>query len=165
VFPDVPIVFLYRDPAEVMVAFESQGPGWQHFKDTAFGAFVAGCSLSEVKSMGLSSFHEHYLSRFMAVPLQASPQGLTLLNYNQLKPHRLASFLKIFNYEVDPEDLKRMQAQFDYYAKEDDQQKRFVPDTDEKQRKITPEIKALVSVRLKPLYDKLEKAVNNYTQC
>ncbi|MGD2158755.1 MAG: sulfotransferase [Anaerolineales bacterium] len=164
VFPDVPIIFLYRDPAEVMVAFSDQGPGWQRFKDSAFGAYVAGCSLNEVKTMSNQSFHEHFLNQFMLAALQTSPKGLSFINYNQLTPNSFDTILKTFNYSVGGEELEQMKKQFEYYAKDDDEQKRFVSDTGEKRQKITPEIEKLVGERLIHLYGQLENAENNFSK-
>jgi len=163
VFPDVPVIFLYRDPAEVMVAFSEQGPGWQRFKDSAFGAFVAGCSLNQVKAMSAQSFHEHFLYQFMSAALQASSRGMIFMNYKELTPNNLPLILKIFNRRASDEELNRMKEQFEFHAKDDDQQVRFIPDTAEKRGKINPEITELVSMRLIHLYRQLESAENNFS--
>lgn len=163
VFPDVPIIFLYRDPVEVMVAFTDQGPGWQRFKDSAFGAFVAGCSLNQVKAMNKQSFHQHFLSQFMEAAIQASSNGLTLVNYHHLIPQNLEFILNAMNFTVNDETLDRMIKQFKYYAKADEQPIIFIPDTLEKRQKITPEIEALALSRLMPLYERLEQAENNFS--
>jgi hypothetical protein len=161
VFPDVPALFLYRHPAEVLIAFADQGPGWQAAKDEGLGAFVAGCSLSEVESMSIQAFHERFLGRFMAAALQAEVEGLTLSNYRQLDRRHLARILQALNYTAESGELALMQEQFDYYSKDDNQQTRFVPDEIEKQRGITDEIELLAKPRLMPLYEQMEEAANN----
>jgi hypothetical protein len=161
VFPDVPALFLYRDPAEVLVAFADQGPGWEHLKNTEFGAFVAGSSIEEVKVMSRGSFHEHFLSRFMTAPLQAPADSITVANYAHLNRKRLPTFLQALNYFASADELVRMQKQFDYYSKADSEEVKFSSDTVKKRRAVTPEIEALVQMRLSGLYERLETAENN----
>ena len=164
VFPDVPIIFIYRDPAEVMVAYAEQGPGWQNLKDTAFGAFVAGCSLNEVKTMSDQMFHEHFLYQFMSASLEATPDRLTFINYKQLTPDNLGLILKVLNYSPNIDDIEPMKEQFKYYAKIDDRRVRFTSDIATKRQKITPAIEKLVGLRLFKLYEQLEEAENNISK-
>jgi hypothetical protein len=57
--------------------------------------------------------------------------------------------------------LLLMQEQFDYYSKDESGRQRFVPDSAEKKKEITPEIEALVRPELLELYTKLESAGTN----
>ena len=54
-----------------------------------------------------------------------------------------------------------MQEQFDYYSKDESGRQRFVPDSAEKKKEITPEIDALVRPELLDLYQELESAGMN----
>jgi hypothetical protein len=163
-FPEVPSLFLYRHPAEVLVAMAREGPGWRRLKDSDFGAFAAGCTVDEVKALSELAFYERCLFRFMRAALEANSQGMTLINYRLLVPDNLTLILSALNHQVEPKELAQMQEQFAYYSKDDTGQRRFVPDSTEKQAGITPEIALLVQRRLIPLYHELEGAENNLSR-
>lgn len=164
-FPDVPALFLYRHPGEVMVAMVRESPGWSHLKNSDFGAAVSGCTINEVQNLSMPAFYAKCLARFMSAPLQASTEGLSLANYRLLRRDALAQFLVALHYQAESKDLLLMQEQFDYYSKDDAGQQRFVPDSTEKRREITPEIDALVRSALIEPYRKLENASSNLVNC
>jgi len=160
-FPDVPSLFLYRHPAEVLVSLLRQGTGWGPQKNSDFGAVVAGGTAGEVKKLSEAEFYARCLGRFMTAALEASAEDLSLANYRQLKRDTLPAFLTALQYQAEAEDLLLMQEQFDYYSKDESGQQRFVPDSAEKKKEITPEIEALVRPELLELYAKLEGAGSN----
>lgn len=102
------------------------------------------------------AFYAKCLARFMTAALQASTEGLSLANYRLLSRDALVQFLAALHYQAESKDLLLMQDQFDYYSKDDTGQQRFVPDSTEKRREITPEIDALVRSALIEPYRKLE---------
>ncbi len=160
-FPDAPFLFLYRHPAEVLVAMLKEGPGWGRLKNSDLGAMVAGCAVREVQKLNEPAFYGRCLRQFLSAALEASPEGLTLANYRTLQRNNLPMFLAALNCQADKQDLQLMQDQFDYYSKDDTGQKRFVPDSAEKLREVTPEIQALIRPSLIELFHILEKARNN----
>lgn len=160
-FPDVPSLFLYRHPAEVLVAMGREGPGWRRLKNSEFGAVVAGGNVGELRQLGELSFYARCLGRFMAAALSASTRGLSVANYRLLQRDNLPAFLTALEHQVDARDLLLIQKQFDTYSKDDTDRLRFVPDAADKKRQITPEIEALVRPELIDLYRKLESAPTN----
>jgi hypothetical protein len=160
-FPDVPALFLYRHPGEVMIAMVRESPGWSRLKNTDFGAAVAGCTVNEVQKLSMMTFYARCLARFMAAALRASTEGLSLANYGLLRRDALNPFLAALHYQAESQDLLLMQEQFDYYSKDDAGQQRFVPDSAAKRQEITPELEALVKPKLIDSYRKLESARNN----
>ncbi len=161
VFPDVPSLFLYRDPAEVMVSFLRQGAGWFRFKDTELGAFTTGCSVEETKAMKPLTFFEKFLIRFVSAALKASVEGLGYLNYDQLNPQNFEVVLNAFNYTTSPDQIALMQRQFNFYSRDDSDTTPFVSDKTDKQKEITLEIKSCVEGELTELYDQLERSERN----
>ncbi len=161
-FPDVPALFLCRHPAEVLVAMAREGPGWRRMKDTDFGAVAAGCSIADVRRLSELAFYARCLNRFMTAAYRASHQGLALANYALLRPDRLSLILAAIDCRPGARDLRLMQAQFDFHAKDDDSDRRpFVPDSEEKRQAVTHEIEALVWPTLVEHYRKLEDAAGN----
>ena len=161
VFPDVPCLFLYRDPAEVLVSFLRHGPGWEALKDTEFGALTTGCSVAQVRAMSRLAYIERFLTRFLSAALSAPTDKLALLNYTHLTPANLPIILGSLNYSPNAGQLALMQKQFDYYSRDDSDSAKFVSDTADKQDAITPEIRRLVARELDGLYDRLERSESN----
>lgn len=161
VFPDVPCLFLYRDPAEVMVSFLRQGAGWFRFKDTELGAFMTGCSVEETKAMKPLIFFEKFLIRFVSAALKASVEGLGYLNYEQLTPQNFEVVLNAFNYTPSPDQMALMQTQFNFYSRNDRDTTPFISDKADKQKEITPEIESCVERELTELYYQLETSERN----
>jgi hypothetical protein len=160
-FPDVPALFLYRDPSEVLVAMLNEGPGWSRLKDSDFGAMAAGMSESKVRQISQAEFYARCLGRFMTAALEASTKGLALADYQLLRKEALPVFLEALGCHLEPPELRLMQPQFAYYSKDDRDQRRFIPDSGSKKRAVTPEIETLVRPALVDLYRKLENAAGN----
>jgi hypothetical protein len=161
VFPDVPCLFLYRDPAEVMVSYLRQGAGWFRFKDAGLGAFTTGYSVEETEAMTLLAFIEKFLIRFISAALETSVEGLNYLNYEQLNPQTLEAILNAFHAITSPDQTALMQAQFNFYSRDDNDATPFVPDKADKQKEITPEIESCVEGKLTELYLQLEQSKRN----
>jgi len=161
VFPDVPCLFLYRDPAEVIVSFLRQGAGWFRFKDAELVAFVTGCSVEETKAMEGLTFVERFLMRFMSAALEASVEGMRYLNYEQLNPQNLEVVIDAFNCTTSPDQIALMQTQFNFYSRDDSDTTHFVSDKADKQKEITPKIKSCVERNLTGLYYQLEQSERN----
>lgn len=161
VFPDVPCLFLYRDPAEVMVSFLRQGAGWFRFKDSELGAFLTGCSVEETKVMTLLTFIEKFLVRFISAALETPVENLRYLNYEQLNPQAIEAVLNVFQHTALPDQITLMQAQFNFYSRDDSDTTPFVSDKADKQKEITPEIESSVKQHLSRLYHQLERSERN----
>jgi hypothetical protein len=164
IFPDVPCLFLYRDPNEVLVSSLHKPPeGQLRLKGTAAAAFMLNCPISASSKMShlehFGGLLEHYFSSILN-----SPYGdIVYLNYNQLSKQNFAKlFQQVFRCTSAENQLTLMQSQFDYYSKDDSEAARFVSDTAEKQNAITPEIKAAVEQNLSRLYNLLEKSNKNF---
>lgn len=81
-FPDVPWIFLYRDPVEVMVSHD-QHKGIQMVPG-ALPPAVAGLELPDAASMSADDYGAHILSRICQAALRYGPQGGRLIHYPDL---------------------------------------------------------------------------------
>lgn len=164
-FPDVPCLFVYREPAEVIVSGMLR-PVWiLDFKGLPQGGFLTGTTPAATEQMStldyLTVFYERYLESAIAMD---SPR-LQYLNYEQIKPENLVSILdRAFQYEITPTMLEQMKVQFAYYSKDDSDTLRFSSDKTEKQRAVTPEIAQAVAQRLDRCYHDLNQSPRNLRQ-
>ena len=151
-FPTTPWVFLYREPAEVLVSLMRRR-GMHLAPDLVapsfFGIDWEGEALDET-----------YAARVLAAICEAaaahrSDSGL-LVNYSELPQALAGRILPHFGVDAAPEELADMAAVAGRDAK--DPSRRFAPDAAAKQALATPAIRAAVARHLAGAYAALEAA-------
>jgi hypothetical protein len=91
--------------------------------------------------------------------LNSPYERIAYLNYDRLTKQGFANILRgAFHYTATPDQLTLMQAQFDYYSKDDSGTARFVCDKAKKRNAVTPEIREAVEYKLITLYNQLEQS-------
>ncbi len=153
-YPDVPWVFLYREPVEVMVSLLRRPPGWARTSDPAAAAALAGVPPQQVAGLKPAEFCGLILGRLMSTALEARPEGGAVINYNQLSPTALKVVAGHFGFEIEAANRDAVAAAFQGHAKDAGQP--FVPDSEEKRRQATALLHALCEKWLRPPYEALE---------
>lgn len=149
-FPDVPWVYLYRDPTEVMVSvIDLPGllgvPG--ALPETR-RAIPNGESLSRVE----------YCARALALPGKAMIENWSLgggmaVDYAQLKQAALDTIPTHFGFSPDSSEIEAMRAAAGEYSKSPDIS--FESDSQRKQLAATTELRAAVALHLAPVHGRL----------
>jgi len=150
-FPDTPWIFLYRDPAEVLVS-QVRAPG----------AWTVASAL-EPEAFGMvwddmPPRHE-YLARALAkicdaaLRYRACGRGL-LVNYDQLPEFALGPLLSHFGMTPTPADVERMSSVSSADAKTP--QLIFTDDRPAKRRAVTPALQGLIDQWLSPLFESIK---------
>ncbi|HXE62146.1 MAG TPA: hypothetical protein VN519_01320 [Bryobacteraceae bacterium] len=100
-FPDVPIFFLFRHPAQMLASWRRGKPGWMGM-DTGIGTI----------------WHapERAISDFFQRALRAGDR-MQLLDYADLSPRMLPAILDAFHLDPSVADRELMQAEFTWDAK------------------------------------------------
>lgn len=162
VFPDVPCLFLYRDPVEVLVSGQWQRVWTLDFKGLAPGAYMSGCSVAETQAMDDLTFLAKIYRRYFAAALQSKTEQLHYLNYEQLTQANYPAILaQAFGYQADPDQLALMQTQFAYYSKNDDDTVHFTSDKAAKQQAATQTVRRIVAQEMGDLYAQVEASEQN----
>ncbi len=152
-FPEVPWIFLYRDPVEVMVSQHRQRgvqmiPGIVDPRLFDFDPVA-------VAQMSLDEYCARVLARIcVAASMHAQLGHGRLVNFRELPGVLWGSLGKFFGCNWTPADLARMQL-----ASQADAKTPGLPhadDTAEKQREATDEIRRLAAVWLERPYAQLE---------
>lgn len=161
-FPDVPCMFLYRNPAEVMISALTREPtAYLRFMGTPAAAFITGLPLAQAEQQQRAAYYTSLYTAYFRAALDAETR-LTVLNYRKLSKENFPDILRrAFSYTVPPEELAPMLEQFSYYSKDSGTRTRFTADTERKRQAVTPEIEALLSGELSMLYDRLERSERN----
>lgn len=157
-FPNVPCIFLYRDPAEVIVSAMKSSPGpILRFKGASASALLTGYSFEETENMDLPTYTSKLYTNYLRTAINANVPQLRVLNYSRLSKSSLNQVLSQgLALEARPEELSLMQEQFNYYSKDDSKNSLFASDVEEKQNAITAEVKSVVAGELNDCYRQLE---------
>lgn len=162
VFPDVPCLFIYRHPVEVLVSSQ-WNPVWTlGFKQQNVGAYMLDQPLPVIQAMDELSFLTQIFARYFKTILHNKTDNLRFLNYDQLTRDRFPAILEhTFHYQTAPDQLMAMQTQFNYYSKDDNDMIQFTSDTQAKQEAATIAMRQLVDQELMDLYAALEGSEQN----
>lgn len=153
-FPDVPWIFLYRNPVEIIVS---------HLRQR--GAQMIPGLIDEILPElsfddSLKITPEEYCARILAKICQSalefliSGDGLAV-NYTDLPGGVSTKILKHFNIDFADTDLEKMAAATEFNAKSP--QLNFSPDTEEKKREAGAAALAAAEKFVDPLYHALEE--------
>jgi len=153
VFPDVPWIFLYREPVEIMGSYirfcvDRLPPG------------IADAGLVEGDPADLAELRpEEFWARMLAArfsdALRFYQPGKTLLmNYAQLPEAALTLMPKFFRTACSPQEIERMRRAATWNAKEPS--KKFHNDNDQKRQAVPASAQAFVERLIMPQYRRLE---------
>jgi hypothetical protein len=161
-FPHTPCLFMYRDPAEVLVSsLNKPTTGQTRLKESGAASYITGASQETLQGMGDLEYFASLCERHLRAGYEAGDR-MAYLNYAQMNPENLPAILQAaFGFAPKAEDLPAMQAQFGRYAKDDTDAAVFVSDVSEKRKQITPAIRKTADERLLPWYRLLETAPSN----
>jgi hypothetical protein len=158
IWPDVPWVFVYRDPVEIMVSNLRDLPSWlNHHQDERIAALLAGLEENELGSLSSEEFSARVLGRlFQVVTENLSGNGL-LLNYREFSEQRVIDVIKFFGLEVSPGERNRIAASLGKYAKDETRQRAFVNDSETKQSAASDEVRLASTTWANDAYQRLEE--------
>ena len=161
-FPDVPCLFIYREPEEVIVSGLMR-PVWiMDFKGLPQGGFLTGTSPAATAAMSTLDYMTLFYECYLQAALSVDSDRLQYLNYEDIKVQNLVSILqRSFQYTITPAMLEQMAVQFTYYSKDDSDTIHFSSDREEKQSAVTAEIRQAVARELASCYQKLNQSPHN----
>lgn len=154
-FPDVPWIFLYRNPAEVLVSHKKQrGSG------TMPGVIehtIDGLSLVEALEFPQEEYPAFVLAEICRAALKKRDNlNGKFVNYTQLPEFAYGDLLRHFNIKYSDDDIARMREAAGYNAKSPSV--KFTSDTDDKRREASGEIDAIADKYFATIYEELEAA-------
>ncbi|SEC28773.1 hypothetical protein SAMN05519104_1095 [Rhizobiales bacterium GAS188] len=153
-FPDVPWVFLYRHPVEVMASL-ARLQSKQMFPGSIDPALI-GLDLPRSAAMSADLYGAVLLEQICgaAIAHHGIIGGGLLLAYRELPEAALTRMLTHFGLRYGTDELSRMREAALRDAKRPDL--RYADESEAKRRDASAEIRDLAATRLAPLYDRLE---------
>jgi hypothetical protein len=112
VFPDVPALFLFREPGPLLDSYRRARPAWMG-EDVGIG------------KTGYTS--EDALEAFLGAALSIRDSNFRCLDYRELTPQSLPKILRFLRLDPSTEDLRLMLSEFSWDAKSGTIPRPFLP--------------------------------------
>jgi hypothetical protein len=153
-FPEVPWIFLYRDPIEIMVSQERQR-GVQMLPH-ALDPVLFGLDRQEAWMTRLDEYGARVLARMAQAAVQFHHSGRSrFVNFCELPGVVWESLLAFFGVECSGSDLAALQRAAQFDAKRP--ALHFESDVAAKQNAASEELRALAARWVQPVYEQLEQ--------
>ena len=134
IWPNVPWLFLYRDPVETIVSNLKDVPPWLLDNDRRVLASIVGKSPDEVAEMSLEELCARTIGSLFSTAHRLANDGQLLLNYKQLSVPVISSVLRFFKVSPSATELEAIERGSQIYSKEVSAEREFVADADAKQK-------------------------------
>lgn len=157
VFPRTPIVCLYRDPVEVLVACLQQGgSSWlQAKKVPTYAARITGMPATVIESLSLKEYAARALGNFFRIIHDETDELVLPINYNQLlSKDVLTAICLLFGIPEPDSAVEKMRKISGLDAKKPDRV--FVNDSESRQQAAPPEILQLSEKWIGDIYRQLD---------
>ena len=153
-FPNVPCVFLFRNPVEVIVSHMKQR-GAQMIPGVV-DQILPGLDLADVLQMPPEEHCARVLARICQSMLDFLPRrNILLVNYTQLPEILTEQITEHFGVVYAPEEIETMKNAAQFNAKTP--QMDFVPDSETKKKEASEAAREAAEKFVNPLYEQLEK--------
>ena len=158
IWPDVPWLFVYRNPTETIVSNLSSIPEWlEPGKEARLLADLIRTSVAEVISMGREELCARAIARFYSIATQLANGNNLLLNYSQLSLPVLLSVIKFFNITPSTGEIEGMKRASQVYSKDTHSERAFIADSDTKQLVASPLVREMAERWSSEPYQLLEQ--------
>ena len=134
IWPNVPWLFLYRDPVETIVSNLRDVPPWLLDNDRRVLASIVGTPADEVAGMPLEELCARTIGSLFSTAHRLANAGQLLLNYKQLSVSVISSVLSFFKVSPSTAELETIERANHLYSKEAYVQRTFSADADAKQK-------------------------------
>ncbi len=165
IWPNVPWIFLYRDPVETIVSNMTTVPDWLLDDDRRILAHVTGATPEAVAHMSLEELCARSIGSFYETAYTLANSNGLLLNYNQLSVPALISILKFFKIRASNEELEKVAGSSRIYSKAPSGAREFTPDAAAKQRVASDLVREMAERWAMKPYHLLEESrttINNH---
>ena len=133
IWPNVPFIFLYRDPVEIIVSNLKNIPEWMSIESNAnAAAVVAGVGVDQLGQMPAAEFCARALGRFFNEVVEFIDPRTLLVNYTQLNLAGLLSALRFMGVEPSTKEIETIQTMTRWYSKDSQQSYIFQAERDSK---------------------------------
>ena len=157
IWPNVPWLFLYRDPVETIVSNLKDVPPWLLDNDRRVLASITGTSPNEVAEMQTEELCARTIGSLFSTAYRLANDGQLLLNYKQLSVSVISSVLRFFKVSPAAQELEKIERGVQVYSKEASGRRAFVADSEAKQKLASEVVREAVAKWAAGPYELLEQ--------
>lgn len=117
VFPDVPALFLYREPDEILSSINKNPLDWIEINNEPVRELWTGVLENEFRCLQPDIYQIKVLENLFGSAIKARENHLNYLNFNQLKAEKFTEILNLFRVDFTSDEINKMKGQFNYYSK------------------------------------------------
>jgi hypothetical protein len=156
IWPRVPVLFLYRDPIEVMVSNMRNIPEWMIIESNPkASAAVFGVQQMDLAALSPEELCARALGRFYLATAAGMDENTLLCNYNELSPETLLRLVRFFRVSVSAEEADAIIQQAGFYSKDPLRQTAFHDDGHWKSANASVYLKDMAGKWALPAYQQL----------
>jgi len=160
-FPEVPALFLYRNPVEVIASVLRETTAILWAKGRQQAGFLTGGPWRETAEMSDVRYLAICFARYLKLAGQA-PGSVGLVNYTDINPENFRAMLtRGLHFDPGEDEFALMVEQFRFHSKDDTDSQQFEPDSAEKRASMTEADKRLIEDHCAALVDRLNRSAGN----
>lgn len=160
-FPDVPAIFLYRNPVEVIASVLRETSAVLWAKGRRQAGFLTGLDWQTTAEMDAVEYLALIFARYLKLAEEASGR-IAHINYTEINPANFPAMLsRGLNFHPDAEEMALMLEQFQFHSKDDSDKKQFTSDSAEKRASMPDADKQRVAAICGDLVERLDRSPAN----
>jgi len=157
-WPEVPWVFLYRDPVEVIVSNLGADAGWVRVEENpGEAAMLNGARPEEAAAMSREEHCARVVGRCCAAAAGALDRRALLVNYEGLGPETLVEIVRFFGIEPTAAEAAEIRRVSGLYSKDPGFERAFAADSDAKRATATDAVREAAARWAAGPYELLER--------
>lgn len=161
-FPDVPCVFLYRDPVEVIASVMKETTAALVSKGGRQAGFLVGEPGANTTAMTDIEYLAHCYANYFQTALKAVRKGIHLVNYTDITPATFPAILgRGLDAKIPTDEMSVMLEQFRFHSKDDEDATKFEPDAEQKIASISDEDTRMINRLCANLVRELDESPGN----
>ena len=157
IWPDVPFVFLYRNPVEVIVSNLSSKPQWMEFhSNPAAAAAMVGVEVAALERLTAAEFCARWIGRFMNEANASDDERSRFVDYEELSSDKLIDTIRFCGIEPSPEEIDAIRGISRLYSKDPSRRRTFNTDNESKKAAASAYVLEVAEKWAAPVYEKLK---------
>ena len=157
IWPKVPFLFIYRDPAEIVVSNLNNVPTWLEDSDPRVLADMIEVAADEILLMSREERCARAIGAFFGHASSLANENGMLLNYSEISISTIQRVIEFFGIAPTDAEITRIDEVTKVYSKDSAGKRQYSSDTTDKQQRTSDLIRSLTDQWCRDRYLELEQ--------